>query len=130
MHKMIIIFILTLQFFMTATVNANSNWLYIGVSVEDEKFFIDTNSMQRSGNSVTFWQRLNYAQRNSYGNYSSKVQYTINCRTREIIMRHLMFYDDLDNLGKLTDSYNAINPMWMPIAPDSMNAALLRYVCK
>jgi len=41
-----------------------------------------------------------------------------------------MFYDDLDNLGKLTDSFNAINPKWEPIPPDSMNEVLLRNVCK
>jgi len=60
MHKMNIIIVLTLQFFIATTVNANSNWLYIGDSIEDIRFFIDKNSMQSSGNSVTFWQRLNY----------------------------------------------------------------------
>jgi hypothetical protein len=128
--KIKIVCFLFLQFFMTAVVHANSNWVFIGLSVDDMKFFIDANSMQRSGDSVTFWQRVNYPQRNAYGDYSSKVQYTINCRTREIITRHLMFYDDLNNFGKLTDSFGAINQMWSPIAPDTVHWSMFKNVCK
>jgi hypothetical protein len=130
MHKMNIILFVTLHFFIAAKVYANSNWLYIGENVENESFFIEQNSIQRSGDSVTFWRRVNNAQRDSNGNYSSKVQFTVNCRTQEMIMRYLMFYDDLNNSGKLTDSFSAINPNWRPIAPDSMDSAVLRTVCK
>jgi hypothetical protein len=130
MNKMNIIIILALQFFMVTTVNANSNWLYIGESIDGSNFYIEQNSMQRSGDSLTFWLRLNYAQRETNGNYSSKVQYTINCRTSEMIMRYLMFYDDLNNFGKLTASFSAINAKWKPIAPDSMDSVMLRSVCK
>ena len=42
---------------------ANSNWIYISTSNNDNVFFIDNNSIQKSGDSKTYWAQSNFAQR-------------------------------------------------------------------
>lgn len=108
-----------------------SNWINVGRSSSGAIFFIDSESINRSGDSLTFWGITNYPSRGSEGTLSSKTQRTINCRSRELIFRYFLFYDDLDGKGKLINSYPAdSSEKWEPIAPDTMNDALLRAVCK
>ena len=108
---------------------ANTNWIYFTTSSNDSVFFIEINSIQKSGDSMTYWYRRNFPKRNASGDLSSKVQSTINCRTREIINRYIMTYDDINNNGKLTHSFNP-NELWEPIAPDTINWEFFKYVCK
>ena len=108
---------------------ANSNWEFVTISVDNDIFYVDRNSYQKSGDSITFWQRDNYGERDKNGDLSSKSQSTINCRTREHIRRFLMTYDDIDNKGKLT--YSAVSKdSWKPVAPDTIKAAFMRHICK
>jgi hypothetical protein len=111
-------------------INASSNWTFIDKSSSGSSFFVERNSIQKSGDSRTFWTLRNFAERDSDGDLSSKVQRTINCRTREIIIRHFMTYDDLNTNGKLTFSGPADKSKWEPVAPDTINWALLEFVCK
>ena len=124
MKKILII----LSFWISVYANANSNWQFVAVN-DDSTYLIDINSIQKSGDSVTFWNRENLKQRDKFGNFSYKCQDTINCRTRERISRYIMAYDDLDNNGKLTDSFIASNAKWNPIPPDSVNWELMKIVC-
>jgi hypothetical protein len=41
-----------------------------------------------------------------------------------------MTYDDLNNNGKLIDSWSADGAKWEPIPPDSVIEALMKFVCK
>jgi hypothetical protein len=107
-----------------------SNWVLTDKNVDGDSFFIDTKSITRSGDSVTFWVRTNYVTRSPTGTLSTKTNDTVNCRTRETITRHYMTYDDLNNLGKLIQSFPAVTPKWEPIAPDSINEVLMKFVCK
>ena len=108
---------------------ANSNWVHVATSQNGTVFFIDNNSMQKSGDSITYWESANYSQRDVYGTLSAKVQSTINCRTREKIMRYSMYYDDINNTGKLT-SNGDVKDSWTPIAPDSVVWSQFVFVCK
>ena len=108
---------------------ANSNWIYLVTSNSGTVTFIDKNSMQKSGDSITFWILDNFGQRAEYGDLSAKKQRTINCRTRETILRYIMMYDDINSTGKLTLSF-VPKSSWEPIAPDTVNWSLLEYVCK
>lgn len=109
---------------------AQSNWVFVTRGeTSGNTFFVDVNSIQRSGDSVTFWSITNYTVRTKRGDLSDKAQSTVNCRTRETILRWLITYDDQDNMGKMTSSF-AANDSWRPIAPDS-NADVTRlFVCK
>ena len=53
--KKLIFIVLMIPLLATA-----SNWVNIGNSSEGYIFYIDTQSMNRSGDSVTFWMKKNY----------------------------------------------------------------------
>ena len=107
-----------------------SNWVYVDKNSYGDTFFVDSQSTQRSGNSVTFWEKVNYGTRGKYGDLSAKLNSTINCKTREKINRYSMFYDDLDNTGKLTTSGATTSEQWEPIAPDTITEGIMKFVCK
>ena len=125
MRKIILLF----GFLFCSSVLAQSNWIYVGDSTNDHKIFIDRNSIQRSGDSVTYWEKVNYPVRDTLGNLSTKTQWTINCRTREEILRYIIAYDDLDNNGKVTTSGDP-KESWRPISPDSVGEQSYLFVCK
>ena len=108
---------------------ANSKWEFVGRNDINDIFYIDSNSYQKSGDSITYWAIRNYGERDKWGDLSSKNQYTINCRTREVITRYLITYDDRDSNGKITDSF-ASKSSWSPIAPDTINWSIMKHVCK
>ena len=116
--------------FFSITAYANSNWMFVIKDAPGNIVYIDNNSIQKSGDSITFWVRTNLIERDKFGDLSTKIQKTINCRTREIISRHYMFYDDLNNNGKLTQNTSVTDSKWNPIAPDTVNWEMYKYVCK
>ena len=123
------IFLILPMLLLTMSAAASSKWQYVVESNKKDMYFIDSNSYQKSGDSITFWTLTNYNERNEFGDLSDKSQNTINCRTREIILRYMMNYDDRDNKGKMTSSF-AVKDSWKPIAPDTVNWSLMRHVCK
>ena len=110
--------------------NAQSNWVFVSSNTVQYDYFVYKSSFQTQGDSFTFWVRTNYQKRDKFGDLSSKIQYTINCRTREFIMRYSMYYDDKDNNGQLTTSGNPSNPSWNPVSPDSVVWSVYKFVCK
>lgn len=127
MRKLVMTLVLT---FISIASNANSRWIFVVESSSNDIYFIDHNSFQRNGDSVTFWFRENLNERTKSGVLSSKIQKTINCKRQEIIGRYYIFYDDVDNYGRITSSSVAIEPVWEPIPPDTVNWKLFEVVCK
>jgi hypothetical protein len=108
---------------------AQSNWVYVTTSNSGYDYLVDRSSFQTQGDSITFWYRTNYKQRDKFGDLSSKTQRTINCRTREAIIRFSMYYDDIDNNGQLTTSGKS-SDSWEPIPPETIVWSLYKFVCK
>jgi hypothetical protein len=114
----------------------SANWVKVAATVDGEEvIFIDTQSIQRSGNSVTYWERMNNSTRTKQGDLSSKSQKTINCVTRDFRILYFIFYDDLNNQGKITSSFSADTlpenlKSWKPIVPESIMESSRKYLCK
>ena len=108
---------------------ANSNWVYVDANEIGDKYFVDKNSIQKQGYSITFWVRTNYKERDNFGDLSSKIQRTINCRTREQIGRYFMFYDDVNNDGQVTGNTKPQVSSWTPVAPDTVFWGLFKFAC-
>ena len=108
---------------------ASSRWVYITADTNNKDFFIDANSITQSGDSYTYWTKVNFEKRDADGDLSTKSQFTINCRTRELILRYYVFYDDIDGNGSIRISRKATGS-WEPIVPESVNSAYYSYICK
>ena len=105
-----------------------ADWVRLGENTRGDTFFIDKSSLQRDGDSVTFWVRTNFSVR-KHGDLSAKTQETVNCRRRETIIRYMMFYDDIDNRGRLTSSLDP-KDKWKPIAPETAFWSQMLFVCR
>ena len=114
----------------------SANWVKVAATADgQEVIFIDTQSIQRSGNSVTYWEKVNNSTRTKQGDLSSKLQKTINCVTRDFRVLYFIFYDDLNNQGKVTSSFSADTlpedlKSWRPIVPESVMESSRKYLCK
>lgn len=107
-----------------------ANWVKVATSNNGDVFLVDSQSIQRKGNVVTLWLKTNNAVRSKHGDLSTKVQHSINCATRDHRVLYYFFYDDLDNMGKITDTFSTQDSTWKPIPPDSVIDLVLKYVCK
>ena len=56
---------------------ASARWIDVGSNPSGSVFFIDAESIQKSGDSYTFWALFNYAKRNADGTLSFKSKLTI-----------------------------------------------------
>ena len=114
--------------FSSASVSANSNWVVVD-ETNEIVFSIDTKSMQKSGDSITFWTRRNYATRQKDSSLSTRDQLTINCRTRDRTFRLMQSFDGNNNTGKILNTFES-DGKWQPIAPDSIMWSYYEFVCK
>jgi hypothetical protein len=122
-----IVFLFGLLF--CSSVFAQSNWINVTLDASGIEWFVDVNSIQRGGNSVTFWTKRNYQVRNKFGVLSIKAQHTVNCLTRDEIVRWYVTYDDRDGNGKIIKTWEP-KDSWEPIAPDTVMETIYLLVCK
>lgn len=119
---------LTMALTMAPTVAFGAKWMSIGTT-DSATFFLDTDSIQTSGDSKTFWTRSDYFDRDKYGDLSVKSNQTINCSRREVITRYRIYYDDLGGNGRVTTSGEPPNAKWLPIAPGTVTDGFRKWVC-
>lgn len=115
--------------FFVTSVFATAEWINIGSNRNNDRFFIDVNSIERSGDSVTYWVKVNNAARDANGSLSSKDQYIIHCQARQFAPRYLISYDELDNNGRILVARESKNS-WSPIPPDTMIYLHFQLLCK
>ena len=121
--------IIAVVFTLVPLLSYGSKWVNVAKS-DTVIFYVDTQSIQKNGNTVTYWEKRNYVKRDEFGDLSSKVNLTINCRTRESQMLYLMTYDDLDNYGKVQSNFSPKNLEWRPIAPDTVSEIVMKFICR
>jgi hypothetical protein len=109
--------------------HANANWVYIGSDVSKTDYFIDANSIQKSADSITFWQMKNYNTRQVQDVLSIKGELTINCRLHEKVLRQVIAYDDINGKGRLLGG-GEVDQSWVRINPQSVDWQTMNFVCK
>ena len=104
-------------------------WMISGRTPEDDLISVDLSSAEVSGDSVTYWKKVNFAQRLEGGALSYKIRETANCKRKEYVIRYLMIYDDVDFNGQLIDEFANPKPLWEPIKANSIDARTMKLVC-
>jgi hypothetical protein len=105
-------------------------WYKIVSSEQGDVYYIDLKSIIRVGNIVSYWSKGNYGERTKYGDLSSLGSYRVNCTTKESVMGLTYFFSEADNGGEKTSMVFPKNQNWRPVIPDTINASLMRFVCK
>jgi hypothetical protein len=125
--KKLLIFVVSMLINIGA--HANANWVYIGSDVSKTDYFIDANSIQKSADSITFWQMKNYNTRQVQDVLSIKGELTINCRLHEKVLRQVIAYDDINGKGRLLGG-GEVDQSWVRINPQSVDWQTMNFVCK
>jgi hypothetical protein len=110
------------------TLSFGSSWYLIGAN-DDHDFYIDKDSIVKSGNEVNYWVKINYKKKDEYGDLSEKQNGITNCRTKEETLKYYLTYTEIDNNGKIHRS-GYVPIKWTPIVPDSVGETILKFVCK
>ncbi len=105
-------------------------WYKIVSSEQGDVYYIDLKSIIRIGNIVSYWSKGNYGKPTKYGDLSSLGSYRVNCTTKESIIGLTYFYSEADNGGEKTSVVYPKNQNWQPVIPNTINASLMRFVCK
>ena len=112
-----------------SNVFADSVWVLASEGSNGNKVFVESNSIKKNGSLITYWNRVNLSKKTSNGTSSFKAQETINCKQKEKITRYVQSFSDLNNSGEIIASFNP-NDIWRPIAPDSVDWSLYKFICK
>lgn len=108
------------------------NWEYIGTDSQDNKFYVDTDSLKRYGSEVTAWDKqvLNKPDKASNGKLYSVLKYQrkYDCSHANYTILYVVV---TTKNGTVVDSVNI--PSYyqerQPIIPDTMGEAGHNFVC-
>jgi hypothetical protein len=106
------------------------DWYKITKSEQGDVYYIDLKSIIRIGDIVSYWSKGNYGEPTKYGDLSSLGSYRVNCTTKESIIGFIYFYSETDNCGERTSMVFPKNQSWRSVTPETINASLMRFVCK
>jgi len=106
-----------------------SNWVLVSTTTTGDKFKVDTTSIVRNGNEVTYWEIMNYAKRSADGELSAKDQVAVNCLTKEFSTKYIQLFSDYDARGTMINTFKA-SGTWSPIPPDTAIETVMKFVCK
>jgi len=103
-------------------------WVFVDKQ-SDNNYFVDTNSIKKNGNSVTFLKKVNISKRDSGGSLSYKILMTVNCRTRENTVREVTSYDDEDVRGLVIINVE-VKTNWEKVDKNKLSLSLYNFICK
>ena len=104
-----------------------ANWNFVDKKSGDS-YFVDINSLKKTGNSVTYWMKVNFNKRDKAGNLSTKLLMSVNCRTRENTVREITTYDDEDARGLITLDVR-VDANWEKVDRDKINLSQYNFIC-
>ena len=125
------LYFIVILILLSFNVYADSKWIFITESQDKSKIFIDGKSIKKSGDSITYIMKINFNKRDDRGTLSLKSEETINCRTKEYIIRYVYSFDDIDLNGVITSSFSGkeVSAKWTPITTGAIYL-LLQALCK
>ena len=104
------------------------NWIYVGESSHNAVYFYDADTIRRSGNQVTFWEKTDNSRDKTVKYREQKALRRVDCAERTFaLIQATEYYSN----GK-TEHYS-----WAPseqknnfIVPESIMEAMLEAVCQ
>lgn len=92
------------------------------------KFYINTSNIQRKGDNVIYWQRMDMSSSSSNARWHSIVSYSkyeSDCYNQRVRKLTNLVYVDNDSAKKVP-----VDSSWIDIVPDTGREEILNMVCK
>lgn len=77
---------------MAATPATAANWVYVLTSSKGTVYYYDADTIQRSGNQVTVWEKWDHSRDKTVKERETKVRYRYNCAERTGTLLQLTQY--------------------------------------
>jgi len=105
-----------------------ANWVYVDTNSLGTEFYYDSDTIQRFGNQVTFWQKDDYSRNKARKERGSKSRYRYDCAMRTRVLLQLTnYYPDGKNK---TFTWSTYEQEVEEITPDTVGEAILEAVCQ
>jgi hypothetical protein len=80
---------------MAATPAFAVNWVYVGARSSGTDFYYDADTIVRSGNEVTVWEKWDHSRDKTYKEREQRVRYQYDCAERtSTILLAIIYYPD------------------------------------
>lgn len=113
---------------MAATPAVAANWVYIDQSTKNTVYYYDSDTIQRSGNLVTVWEKYDYRRNKTVKYRERKQRSRFNCEERTvIILDFVTSYPD----GRI-EAFNVppYQQKAITIPPDTVAEDIFKAVCQ
>lgn len=103
-----------------------ADWVLVTDSINDDKFYIDQQSIRTMSNGFKrAWEQNYFVKSDKYGNTSTKIYYEYDCiEKRKRLLSFIIFKDE-----QVNNNVNIVGD-WAYVSPDSVAESLLQFVCR
>ena len=105
-----------------------ANWVYVTTDPDNTVYYYDFDTIQRSGNQVTFWQKADHSRDKTVKQRETRTRYRYDCAMRTHTLLQLTFYYPDGN--NQTFIWNTYEQKTREIIPDTSGEAILETVCR
>ena len=110
--------------------SAWAEWVLVTKSEERGVFFyIDPASIRKEGNLRKFWQLADFKELNKSIDKSFRSKFELDCKEEIFRVSSITTFSESMLKGNITNSFNYPNSEWESIAPGTMDADTMKYVC-
>lgn len=111
---------------MAATPAFATNWVYVTASRDFAFYYYDSDTIQRSGNQVTAWEKTDYSRDKTVKEREKMTRYRYDCAERtRMFLSSTVYYPDGTN-ESFTWKYEQ---NFRPMVPNTIGEAMLEAVC-
>ena len=129
MKKFTFVLLMLCSFQCFSSGHFGTKWVIVNVN-DNAETYIDPTTIRREGTIRKFWAFHNLKVRNArYGHMSIRTRQEIDCKKQTSRITSVHQFSESMLKGTVTGNYSYPDDVWSDIAPDSMDEALMEYVC-
>lgn len=106
---------------------AAANWIYVTTGVNGTVIYYDADTIQRSGDQITVWRKLDHSRDKTIKAREAKDRYRYDCAERtDTLLAYTDYYPD----GRIeADNIPTYRQEASPVTPDTVGETILETVC-
>lgn len=106
---------------------AAANWVYVTKSANGSVYYYDADTVQRSGDLITAWEKSDHSNDKTKKERESKDRYRYDCSNRtSTLLNSINYYPDGASKSFTWENYEQKNE---PVIPETIGEAILEAVC-
>ena len=113
---------------MAATPAFAANWNFVEESINSTVFYYDVDTIKRSGNQVTVWEKWDHSRNKTEKSRQQLLQQKYDCSERRRTLLHSSTYSPDGKVETVT--WETSQQISEPIVPETISEAMLEAVCR